>query len=36
MVIRPFLVIHTRFEGLAPSERNKRKRKLIGGAHRPE
>jgi hypothetical protein len=36
MVIRPFLVIHTRFAGFAPSDRNERKRKVICRAHRPE
>jgi hypothetical protein len=36
MVIRPFVVIHTRFEGFAPSDRNEGERKLIGSSHRPD
>jgi hypothetical protein len=36
MVIHPFLGIHTRFEGFAPSECNECNRKLICGAHRPK
>jgi hypothetical protein len=36
MVIRPFLVIHTRFERFAPGDRNEGERKLICSAHRPD